>query len=87
MVYAIGQISGCHINPGITIAMLINGKIPTKDAIAYIIVQCIGAILASALLLTIMTGTGYSDRTRKNWEQMATGLTTVVIFPDVSIYR
>ena len=56
MVYAIGQISGCHINPGITIAMLINGKIPTRDAIAYITVQCIGAILASALLLTIMTG-------------------------------
>jgi aquaporin Z len=56
MVYAIGQISGCHINPGITIAMLINSKIPTKDAIAYIIVQCIGAIVASALLLAIMTG-------------------------------
>jgi aquaporin Z len=56
MVYTIGQISGCHINPGITIAMLINGKIPTKDAIVYIIVQCIGAILASSLLLAIMTG-------------------------------
>jgi len=56
MVYAIGQISGCHINPAITIAMLINGKIPPKDAIIYILVQCIGAIVASALLLAIMTG-------------------------------
>jgi len=56
MVYAIGQISGCHINPAITIAMLINGKIPAKDAVIYIIVQCIGAIIASVLLLTIMTG-------------------------------
>jgi aquaporin Z len=56
MVYTIGQISGCHINPGITIAMLINGKILTKDAIVYILAQCIGAIFASALLLTIMTG-------------------------------
>jgi aquaporin Z len=56
MVYAIGQISGCHINPAITIAMLIKGKIPPKDAIGYIIVQCIGAIVASALLLAIMTG-------------------------------
>ena len=56
MVYAIGQISGCHINPAITIAMLLNGKIPAKDAIIYIIVQCIGAVIASALLLTIMTG-------------------------------
>jgi aquaporin Z len=56
MVYAIGQISGCHINPAITIAMLLNGKILRKDAIIYIIVQCIGAILASGLLLAIMTG-------------------------------
>ncbi len=36
--------------------MLLNGKIPAKDAIIYIIVQCIGAIIASALLLAIMTG-------------------------------
>ena len=56
MVYAIGQISGCHINPAITIAMLVNRKISAKDAVIYIIVQCIGAIIASALLLTIMTG-------------------------------
>jgi aquaporin Z len=56
MVYAIGPISGCHINPAITIAMLVNGKIPSKDALVYIVVQCIGAILASALLLMIMTG-------------------------------
>jgi aquaporin Z len=56
MVYAIGQISGCHINPAITIAMLANGKIKGKDAVIYIIVQCIGAIIASVLLLAIMTG-------------------------------
>ncbi len=43
LVYAIGQISGCHINPAITVAMLLNGKIPAKDAIIYIIVQCIGS--------------------------------------------
>lgn len=56
MVYAIGPISGCHINPAITIAMLVNGKIPSKDALVYIVVQCIGAIIASALLLMVMTG-------------------------------
>ena len=56
MVYAIGAISGCHINPAITIAMLVNGKIGSKDAVIYIIVQCIGAIIASALLFAIMTG-------------------------------
>lgn len=56
MIYAIGPISGCHINPAITIAMLVNGKIPQKDAAVYIIVQCFGAIIASLLLLTVMTG-------------------------------
>jgi aquaporin Z len=56
MVYAIGAISGCHINPAITIAMLVNGKISGKDAGMYIIAQCIGAVIASVLLLTIMTG-------------------------------
>lgn len=56
MVYAIGPVSGCHINPAITIAMLVNGKIPSKDALIYIVVQCIGAVIASALLLAVMTG-------------------------------
>jgi len=56
MVYAIGAISGCHINPAITVAMLVNGKISSKDAAVYIIVQCIGAIIASVLLFMIMTG-------------------------------
>ncbi len=56
MVYAIGPISGCHINPAITIAMLVNGKITGKDAGIYIIVQCVGAVIAAVLLLTIMSG-------------------------------
>jgi aquaporin Z len=56
MVYAIGHISGCHINPAITIAMLAAGKIPSKDAVFYIIFQCMGAVIASLLLLVIMTG-------------------------------
>jgi aquaporin Z len=61
MVYAIGGISGCHINPAITIAMLVAGKIKPKDAAGYIVFQCIGAIVASAVLLLIMGGNpGYS---------------------------
>jgi len=56
MVYAIGQISGCHINPAITIGMLANGRIGSKDAVMYIVAQCIGAIIASLVLLSIMTG-------------------------------
>ncbi len=56
MVYAIGPISGCHINPAITIAMLVAGKISTKDTVGYIIAQVIGAIIASSLLLVIAKG-------------------------------
>ena len=42
MAYCIGPISGCHINPAITIGMLINGKIEKNDAIFYIVAQFIG---------------------------------------------
>lgn len=61
MVYAIGNISGCHINPAITIAMLVAGKIKSRDAAVYIIVQSVGAIIAAGILLVIATGrAGYS---------------------------
>ncbi len=61
MVYAIGSISGCHINPAITIAMLVAGKIKGKDALFYIIAQCIGAILGAGILWAIAGGLpGYS---------------------------
>lgn len=56
MVYAIGGISGCHINPAITIAMLVAGKIKLNDAVGYVLSQCVGAIAASAVLLLIMSG-------------------------------
>jgi aquaporin Z len=61
MVYAIGNISGCHINPAITIAMLVAGKIKGKDAVYYIIAQCIGAIIGAGILWAIASGnTGFS---------------------------
>jgi len=56
LVYAIGPISGCHVNPAITIAMLTAGKIDVKDTIGYVIAQCIGAIAGAAVLLAIATG-------------------------------
>jgi len=56
MVYAVGNISGCHINPAITVAMLVAGKIKGKDALLYIISQCIGAIIGAGILLAIAKG-------------------------------
>jgi len=61
MVYAIGNISGCHINPAITLSMLVAGKIKSKDAMMYILFQCIGAIIAAGTLYAIASGReGYS---------------------------
>ena len=61
LVYAIGPISGCHVNPAVTVAMFIRKKIEKMDAIIYIIAQCIGAILGALVLLIIASGLpGYS---------------------------
>lgn len=56
MCYAIGGISGSHINPAVTIGMLVAGKIKLGDAIAYIIAQLVGAALAAFVLMTILKG-------------------------------
>lgn len=56
LVYAIGPISGCHINPAVTIAMVIAGKLESKKAVPYIVAQIIGAILASVVLLCLLRG-------------------------------
>ena len=56
LVFTIGGISGCHVNPAVTIGMLIVGKIKSKDAGFYIIFQCVGAIIAAGVLLLIVSG-------------------------------
>jgi len=61
MVYAIGGISGCHINPAISISMLASGKMKLRDTVAYVIVQCIGAVLAAAVIYAVaVRRPGYS---------------------------
>ncbi len=56
LVYAIGPISGCHVNPAVTIAMLLAGKIKANNAVGYIVAQVVGAVLASLVLLGLMNG-------------------------------
>ena len=53
MAYSIGNISGCHINPAVSIAMLVSGKLSVKDFIGYVVAQVAGAIAGAALLLPI----------------------------------
>lgn len=58
MAYAIGGISGCHINPAITLGVYLSGRMKGKDAAMYMVFQVIGAVIGSALLYALIaTGT------------------------------
>ena len=54
MAYVIGDISGCHVNPAVSIGMWIDGRLETKDLLVYIVFQFIGAIIGIALLVMII---------------------------------
>lgn len=53
MAYVIGNISGCHINPAVSLAMLINKKMSVKDFALYVVAQCLGAIAGIGILYAI----------------------------------
>ena len=53
MAYAIGDISGCHVNPAVSLAMAIRGKLTAKEFFGYVISQTIGALAGSGLLYLI----------------------------------
>ena len=54
MAYTIGNISGCHINPAITLGVWANGRMKGSEAVNYMIFQVIGAIIASAVLYVLV---------------------------------
>lgn len=56
MVYAIGPVSGCQINPAITIAMWVTGKMDKKDALFHILFQMLGAVVGAWILFCIASG-------------------------------
>ncbi len=56
MVYTIGPISGCHINPAVTLGVFMARKIDAKDAVGYIIAQIIGAVIAAGLIVVVANG-------------------------------
>jgi len=56
MVYAIGPISGCHLNPAISVGLVCGKRFPARELIPYIVAQVLGAILASGALYVIASG-------------------------------
>ena len=56
MAYAIGHISGCHLNPAVTVGLAAGGRFPTGQILPYVVAQVIGAIVAAAVLYVIASG-------------------------------
>lgn len=63
MAYCVGNISGCHINPAVSLGVLISGGMTFTDFIGYVIAQCAGAFAGSGLLAAIFSLGGVEDKT------------------------
>jgi aquaporin Z len=79
MAYSIGNVSGCHVNPAVSFAMLLTGKLGGKDFVGYVIAQVLGG-LAGAGLLAIFFGTNKGLGTNGYGKASALGTTAPVAF-------
>lgn len=63
MAYSIGNVSGCHINPAVSLGVLLSGGMSVKEFIGYAVSQCVGALCGSAVLAGIFSLGGVQDMT------------------------
>src|SRR5271168_4261240 len=56
MAYAIGHISGCHLNPAVSVGLCVGGRFPAKDLLPYIVAQVLGGIAGAGILYVIASG-------------------------------
>ena len=56
MAYSVGHISGCHLNPAVTLGLWSGGRFPSRDIVPYVIAQVVGAIVAAVVLYGIASG-------------------------------
>ena len=74
MAYTIGGVSGCHINPAITLGAYLTKRIDAKDCGMYMAFQVIGALIGSVILFVLTTGTVFEGGTGANTLQTANGV-------------
>jgi aquaporin Z len=91
MAYTIGHISGCHLNPAVSIGLCTAGRFPAGKLAGYIIAQCVGAVVAGGVLYLIATGkagfditagfasNGYGDHSPGGYSMTAGFITEVVM--------
>jgi aquaporin Z len=91
MAFAIGHISGCHLNPAVTVGLVAGGRFPAKEAGHYIAAQVAGAVLASSVLFVIAMGkdgfdvhagfasNGYGAHSPGGYSMLAAAVTEVVL--------
>lgn len=63
MAYSIGNISGCHINPAVSLGVLMSGGMTAKDFVGYVVAQCLGALAGAGVLGAIFTTGSVTDMT------------------------
>lgn len=80
MAYTIGKISGCHINPAITLGMWLSKRMPAKEAGMYMLFQVLGAIIGSAILYVIAKGMGIGGTGANSYNELVPALVAETVF-------